>query len=115
MDGCRPLRRPRHPRRQLRARRPRARARRRRTGAGGADRALRGRAASVAQRVSAVVRWRLLSWWQKVLVIFLASRVITTVIFAVYAWAQPLSYRTTASPDYFTFASLWDGQWYWLV
>jgi hypothetical protein len=61
------------------------------------------------------VRWRLLPWWQKVLAIFLASRVITTVIFAIFAAAQPLSYRTGASPDYFTFAALWDGQWYWLV
>lgn len=61
------------------------------------------------------MRWRLTAWWQRVLLIFLASRVVTTVIFAAFAAAQPLSYRTSASPDYFTFASLWDGQWYWLV
>jgi hypothetical protein len=62
-----------------------------------------------------MIRWRLLPWWQKVLLIFLASRIVTTIIFAIFAVAQPLSYRTTASPDYFTFASLWDGQWYWLI
>ena len=61
------------------------------------------------------VRWRLLAWWQKVLVIFLASRVVTTIIFATFAALQPVSYRTGASPDYFTFATLWDGQWYWLI
>lgn len=62
-----------------------------------------------------MVRWRLLSWWQKVLAIFLASRVVTTIIFVVFAVNQPASYRTGASPDYFTFATLWDGQWYWLI
>jgi hypothetical protein len=56
-----------------------------------------------------------LRWWQKVLLIFVASRIVTTIIFGVYALLQPASYRTSASPDYFTFASLWDGQWYWLI
>lgn len=56
-----------------------------------------------------------LTWWQKVLVVFVASRIVTTVIFAIYAALQPVSYRTGASPDYFTFATLWDGQWYWLI
>jgi len=62
-----------------------------------------------------IERWRLLRWWQRVLAIFVASRLVTTVIFAIFAAAQPLSYRTGASPDYFTFAALWDGQWYWLI
>lgn len=62
-----------------------------------------------------VARWRLLSWWQRVLIVFGASRVITTAIIAVFAALQPLSYRTAASPDFFTFSSLWDGQWYWLI
>ena len=61
------------------------------------------------------VRWRLLPWFGKVIAIFLASRLVTTVIFAIFAANQPLSYRTGASPDYFTFATLWDGQWYWLI
>jgi hypothetical protein len=60
-------------------------------------------------------RWHDAPWWHRVLAVFLASRVITTIIFAIFAAAQPLSYRTGASPDYFTFATLWDGQWYWLV
>ncbi|MEO5921742.1 MAG: hypothetical protein ABIQ01_11440 [Pseudolysinimonas sp.] len=61
------------------------------------------------------MRWRLLPWFGKVAAIFVASRLVTTVIFAVFAANQPLSYRTDASPDYFTFATLWDGQWYWLI
>jgi hypothetical protein len=59
--------------------------------------------------------WLQRAWWAKVTAIFVASRVITTIILATFAAAQPESYRTTASPDYFTFASLWDGQWYWLI
>lgn len=60
-------------------------------------------------------RWTAARWWQQVLVIFVASRIVTTIIFLVFAAMQPLSYRTGASPDYFTFATLWDGQWYWLI
>ncbi len=60
-------------------------------------------------------RWDALPWWGQVIAVFLASRVVTSVIFAVFAASQPLSYRIGASPDYFTFASLWDGQWYWLI
>lgn len=62
-----------------------------------------------------IERWRDLRWWQQVLLVFLASRVVTTIIVATYAALQPASYRTSASPDYFTFATLWDGQWYWLI
>jgi hypothetical protein len=60
-------------------------------------------------------RWGELPWYGKVAVIFIASRIITAVIFAVFAALQPISYRTGAAPDYFTFATLWDGQWYWLI
>jgi hypothetical protein len=62
-----------------------------------------------------VQRWQALPWYGKVIAIFIASRIVTTVIFAIFAASQPLSYRTEASPDYFTFATLWDGQWYWLI
>ncbi|MBX3194651.1 MAG: hypothetical protein KF727_06075 [Microbacteriaceae bacterium] len=56
-----------------------------------------------------------MAWWQQVLLIFLASRIVTTAIFAVFAARQPVSYRGGASPDLFTFATYWDGQWYWLI
>jgi hypothetical protein len=65
--------------------------------------------------IAVKVRWHALPWFGKVAVIFIASRIVTTAIFAIFAAAQPLSYRTEASPDYFTFATLWDGQWYWLI
>jgi hypothetical protein len=64
---------------------------------------------------SVTLRWRLLPWFGKVALIFLASRLVTTAIFAIFAASQPASYRTGASPDSFTFATLWDGRWYWLI
>ena len=69
----------------------------------------------MADRVTLTTRWGALPWYGKVATIFVASRIVTAVIFAIFALAQPLSYRTEASPDYFTFATLWDGQWYWLI
>lgn len=65
----------------------------------------------MAQRVS----WSTRPWWQRVLAIFVASRLVTTIIFGVFAVLQPASYRGGASPDLLTFASYWDGQWYWLI
>ncbi len=60
------------------------------------------------------VRWRLLPWWAHVLVVFAATRVVTTVIMLVFAVEQA---RATGGPvpDYASFASNWDGQWYWLI
>lgn len=46
-------------------------------------------------------------WWLRVLVVFLASRLISTAILLVYAAKQGVGY--------FDFATNWDGQWYWLI
>ena len=78
-----------------------------RTGAAGvADRRL-----STALRV----RWRLIHWSVKVIAIFVVSRVITTAIMLAYAAAQQQNAWTGASPDYFDFAAIWDGHWYFIV
>jgi hypothetical protein len=60
------------------------------------------------------VRWRLTPWWGRVLVVFLLSRVVTTLIML---WFAGLQARETGAlvPDYATFATNWDGQWYWLI
>jgi hypothetical protein len=62
----------------------------------------------VADRLVAL--WR--KWWLKVIVIFAASRVVTTVIMLVFANAQGTTYWAGAKPDYFTFAGFWDSEWY---
>jgi len=54
-------------------------------------------------------------WWVQVLVVFAASRVVTTALMLWAADAQAATSRAAASPGYLDFASQWDGQWYWLI
>jgi hypothetical protein len=65
----------------------------------------------VADRLLAL--WR--HWWAKVIVIFAASRVVTTVIMVAFASAQDRTYWTGPKPDYFAFAAIWDSDWYRIV
>ena len=62
-----------------------------------------------------VVRYRLTPWWVRVLVIWAASRVITTSLLVGFANQQAPNPWTGAHPDYLSFASLWDGNWYHIV
>lgn len=61
------------------------------------------------------VRYRLTPWWAKVIVIFVASRIVTTSILLVYAAKQGTNSWTGPKPDYFSFASIWDGHWYYII
>jgi hypothetical protein len=51
----------------------------------------------------------------KILVIFVASRIVTTTIMLIFAWLQQQNAWTGAHPDYFSFAQIWDGTWYHIV
>ena len=54
-------------------------------------------------------------WWLRILVLYAASRVVTTLLFlAVGTLAVPGS-RVGAHPDLATMLTAWDGQWYWLI
>ncbi|MDR6970028.1 mannosyltransferase family protein [Leifsonia shinshuensis] len=55
------------------------------------------------------------SWWVRVLAVYLASRVVTTVILLIFAATEGPNAWTSASPDYFSFANIWDGRWYEIV
>jgi hypothetical protein len=61
------------------------------------------------------VRYRLTPMWGRVLAIFLASRVVTTIILLAFAAAQADVPGWTAPTDYFNFATIWDGRWYWVI
>ncbi|EAR24576.1 integral membrane protein [marine actinobacterium PHSC20C1] len=54
-------------------------------------------------------------WWLAVIGIFAASRVVTTSILLAYASVQPPNSWTGANPDYFSFAKIWDGHWYYII
>lgn len=51
-------------------------------------------------------------WWVRVLAIFVASRVVTTVILLIFAANQGQNPWTGPKPDYFSYATIWDGLWY---
>ncbi len=51
-------------------------------------------------------------WWFAPLAIFLATRVVTTILFLGAAWLQGKNYWTAAHPDYFSFLNIWDVEWY---
>lgn len=63
---------------------------------------------------SVVVPWRS-RWWVRVLAVYAASRVVTTVILLIFARVQGPNPWTAAHPSYFDFASIWDGRWYNIV
>jgi hypothetical protein len=61
------------------------------------------------------VRYRLTPWWVKIIVVFVASRIVSTIILVVFAWYQAANPWTGAHPDYFSFAQIWDGTWYHII
>lgn len=61
------------------------------------------------------VRYRLTPWWVKVLVIFVASRVVSSGILLSAASEQLQNAWTGANPGYFDFAKMWDGHWYYII
>lgn len=62
-----------------------------------------------------VVRYRLLHWSVKVIIVFALSRVVTTALLLWYAGRQGPNAWTGASPGYLDFATLWDGTWYYII
>ncbi len=54
-------------------------------------------------------------WWVNVIAIFLASRIVSTIMLLVLASVQGPNPWTAAHPGYFDFASIWDGRWYNIV
>ncbi|MCU1528978.1 MAG: hypothetical protein JWP75_2741 [Frondihabitans sp.] len=61
------------------------------------------------------LRYRLIPWWARVIAIFALSRVISTALLLGFARVQANNPWTVARPDYASFASMWDGQWYYIV
>lgn len=51
-------------------------------------------------------------WWVQVLLVFIASRIVSTTIILIYAAHQVANPWTGAHPDYVAYASIWDAEWY---
>ncbi|QAV71382.1 hypothetical protein ESZ53_13615 [Salinibacterium sp. UTAS2018] len=54
-------------------------------------------------------------WWLAVIAIFVASRVVTTSLLLWFASIQGQNAWTGPRPDYFSFAKIWDGHWYFII
>ncbi|NLT25415.1 MAG: hypothetical protein GXX90_01960 [Microbacteriaceae bacterium] len=57
-------------------------------------------------------RWAALPAWARVTVIYVVTRLLTTAMMLVYAQRQEDTWQIEAQPDYFRFATIWDGAWY---
>src|SRR5690554_5446112 len=65
--------------------------------------------------VSLTVWYRLTPGWLRVVVIWALSRIVTTGLLLWFAGRQAANAWTDARPDYFSFASHWDGTWYYVI
>jgi hypothetical protein len=51
-------------------------------------------------------------WWLQVGLIWLATRIASTMLFVFVAGTQGDNYWTTAAPGYFEYLNIWDSEWY---
>ncbi|MET1017720.1 MAG: hypothetical protein ABWX76_12925 [Leifsonia flava] len=65
--------------------------------------------------IAVVVRWRIMPWWLRVVIVYAASRVVTTALMLVLAGMQEANPWTGAHPAYAAFANIWDGRWYEII
>ena len=68
-----------------------------------------------ATRSSPRVRWRLLPWWAKVTLVYVAARAVTTGFVLALAGVQGANPWTAARPGYFEYANMWDARWYQII
>ena len=51
-------------------------------------------------------------WWLRVIVIWVASRIVTTLLMLFFAAREPATYWDPPHPGYFRFAQFWDSGWF---
>ncbi|WP_255461088.1 hypothetical protein [Glaciihabitans sp. INWT7] len=61
------------------------------------------------------VRYRLTPWWVKVVVVWAASRLVSTSLLLYFAARQAPNPWSGANPGYLQFAQFWDSTWYHIV
>ncbi|MWB99545.1 hypothetical protein GB864_13425 [Agromyces sp. MMS17-SY077] len=54
-------------------------------------------------------------WWGRVALVYVAARVVTTIVVLAFAAAQGPNAWTAGHPDYWAFANLWDARWYEII
>lgn len=68
---------------------------------------------AAALAATAAAWWSL--WWIRVLAVYAASRLVSTFFLLSFAAVQGQNPWTGPRPDYFSFATIWDGLWYNIV
>lgn len=69
----------------------------------------------VSERRSLLRRWVSLPWWGRVAIVYVLSRLVTTLMFAIVSGLQAAGSRFGAFPSLGTLFAGWDGQWYWWI
>ena len=62
--------------------------------------------------VDRLIRW---PWWVQVGLIWLATRISSTLLFLLVARSQGQNYWTEAAPGYFDYLNIWDSEWFYKV
>ncbi|WP_430592556.1 hypothetical protein [Humidisolicoccus flavus] len=62
-----------------------------------------------------VKRLRALPWWGQVLLVFLASRIVTTAVMLAFAANQAENAWTEAKPSLIEYSTMWDAHWYFII
>ena len=57
-------------------------------------------------------RYRLVPWWVRITVVYVAARLVTGAMLLAFASVQTANSFTLQHPGYLSFASIWDGAWY---
>jgi hypothetical protein len=57
-------------------------------------------------------RYRVVPWWLRITVVYVAARVVTGALLLAFARVQTANSFTLQHPSYLSFAAIWDGAWY---
>ncbi|WP_246054557.1 hypothetical protein [Klugiella xanthotipulae] len=67
-------------------------------------------------RRDVTIRYRLTPWWLRIVIIFIASRIVSTSLLLYFASRQvPVMGWVSGAPSLAEYSTLWDGQWYWRI
>lgn len=66
----------------------------------------------IARGVGPRVYWRVTPWWLKVTLVFVVTRVLTSVILMLFAENQGSTYFASSHPSLVDYSNIWDGFWY---
>lgn len=58
---------------------------------------------------------RIIPWWLRAILVYLLSRVVTTIIFVIYSRTEPGVNGVTGNMGYLEYANVWDAKWFFWI